>query len=146
MPLPQHVISRYIAREKNDKDTRIDTYRTRERSSCLPKYLEHSEIYEQRKNEEKEGAMLRNIKRQKYVIDELKPIENESPQEDLRSKEILAMSQMQMKFIESTTELIKTYTSRAFGNDLGEDEIWSLSTDRLKNYRHYFPQGNSCNL
>lgn len=53
---------------------------------------------------------------------------------------------MQIKFLENTTELIKNYASKVFGEEKGEDEIWTVAADRMKNYRHYFAADNSCNL
>jgi hypothetical protein len=53
---------------------------------------------------------------------------------------------MQTKFLENTAELIKSYASKAFGMEGGEDEIWLIGSDRMKNYRHYFNSDNSCNL
>jgi hypothetical protein len=59
---------------------------------------------------------------------------------------IAALERMQMSFLEKTTEIIKSYTTKMFGLDNGEDNIWQLDSDRMKNYRHYFSCDNSCNL
>jgi hypothetical protein len=34
----------------------------------------------------------------------------------------------------------------SFGNKAGEDEIWLVDLDRMKNYKDYFSADNPCNL
>jgi uncharacterized protein YkuJ len=149
MPLGKHVIDRYLTGQKADKNDRITAFeRGRNgKQSCLIKYLKNSEIYERKMNEEKESSVHRNVKKERYLIDELKPLENDATTGKIHhDKEIEAISKMQIKFLENTTELIKNYASKMFGVEKGEDEIWTVDADRMKNYRHYFSADNSCNL
>jgi len=53
---------------------------------------------------------------------------------------------MQSKILENTTEVIKMYISKALGLEKGEDDVWLLDLDRMKNYKDYFNPDNPCNL
>jgi hypothetical protein len=150
MPLGKHVIDRYLTDQKVDANERITSFDRHRASkeSCLLKYLQNSEIYERKINEEKESSAHRNVKKERFVIDELKPLENDGtlPAVKLHEKEIEAISKMQVKFLENTAELMKNYASKMFAVEKAEDEIWTVDADRMKNYRHYFAADNSCCL
>lgn len=40
--------------------------------------------------------------------------------------------------------MIKLELNRALRTENGEDEVWTVNTDRMKNYKGYFASDNSC--
>lgn len=98
-------------------------------------------------------SINKKIKSKKFVIDQLKSLENdgllheEYPEnKPLKISKIEAMTKLQSKFLENTAESIRMQINKILGVEKGEDEVWILDLDRMKNYKDYFPENNPCNL
>lgn len=57
-----------------------------------------------------------------------------------------AMTKLQSKFMENTTESIRMQINKILGVEKAEDDVWLLDLDRMKNYKDYFTENNPCNL
>ncbi len=80
------------------------------------------------------------------IVDEQMSDFNEERDKSKTYTQYDSMAKMQSNIMDSTSELIKMYLSKALNTDLGFDEVWHLNLDHAKNYKNYFNNDNPFSL
>ena len=77
-------------------------------------------------------------------MNKFKQIKNDGVDNEKSYKSLSNM--IEVNTVKNSTDLIKKELDRYLKADLYEDQIWGLACDSVKNYKEYFPEGNSCQL